>query len=250
VARIEYNAQMAAVYDRGRALEIDGLAAWRDALARYLPGSSGLPVLDLGSGTGIFAFTMAQWFALDVLAVEPSAAMRGEASRARSHPHVRHIEGDAENLPLGAQCCEAAWLSTVIHHISDLGRCAHELRRVLRPDSPVLIRSAFPGRLDDITLFRFFPEGRAVAETFPSVEKTIEAFAAAGFAFERLESVPQVTAMGLKEVEERVRLRADTTLASISDRAFDAGLEALARAAAAEAVSLPVVDRLDLLVLR
>ncbi|MCK9931696.1 hypothetical protein MXD62_31945 [Frankia sp. Mgl5] len=37
-------------------------------------------------------------------------------------------------------------------------RPAAELRRVLRPAAPVLIRSAFPGRHEQVALFRFFPE--------------------------------------------------------------------------------------------
>ncbi len=42
----------------------------------------------------------------------------------------------------------------VIHHIPDLGACAQELRRVLRPGGPILIRSAFPGRLDGNSVWR------------------------------------------------------------------------------------------------
>ena len=45
-----YDGRIATVYDRGRAVPLDGLAAWRAALARYLPPESGLPVLDLGAG--------------------------------------------------------------------------------------------------------------------------------------------------------------------------------------------------------
>jgi ubiquinone/menaquinone biosynthesis C-methylase UbiE len=176
--------------------------------------------------------------------------MRQQAAEMRPHARVAYLAGDAEHLPLHAHSCEAAWLSTVIHHIPDLPRCARELRRVLRPGGPVLIRGAFPGRLDRITLFRFFPEATAVAETFPSVEETCDAFAAAGFARERLESVPQVTANSLAAAYLRARERADTTLRGIGDRAFDAGLAALARAAAQEAPPAPVLDYLDLLVLR
>ena len=47
MARVDYD-QMAASYDRGRALFPDGLEGWRAALTVWLPPTGGLPVLDLG----------------------------------------------------------------------------------------------------------------------------------------------------------------------------------------------------------
>jgi hypothetical protein len=113
----------------------------------------------------------------------------------------------------------------------------------------VLIRSAFPGRLDGITLFRFFPAAKGIAETFPSIETTVDAFAVAGFEVEALQSVPQITATNRRARCERVRLRADTTLAALSNDEFARGMEALERAAVEENASVPVIDWLDLLVL-
>jgi SAM-dependent methyltransferase len=217
MARIDYDGHIATVYDRGRAVPLDGLAAWRTALARYLPPQSGLPVLDLGAGTGLFAVALAEWFGVEVIAVEPAAAMRREALRKRPHPRVTYLAGHAAAIPVGDGQCGSAWLSTVIHHIPDLRACARELRRVLHPGERVLIRSAFPGRLDGITLFRFFPEARQIAVSFPSIAATVDAFAPAGFAPEALESVPQVTADGLRTWCERVRLRADSTLQPLDD---------------------------------
>jgi SAM-dependent methyltransferase len=250
MARIDYDGHIATVYDRGRAVPLDGLAAWRTALARYLPPQSGLPVLDLGAGTGLFAVALAEWFGVEVIAVEPAAAMRREALRKRPHPRVTYLAGHAAAIPVGDGQCGSAWLSTVIHHIPDLRACARELRRVLHPGERVLIRSAFPGRLDGITLFRFFPEARRIAEGFPSIAATVAAFAPAGFAPEALESVPQVTADSLRAWCERVRLRADSTLQPLDDAVFARRLAEAERAAAEETPARPVVDRLDLLVLR
>jgi SAM-dependent methyltransferase len=235
-ARVDYD-RMAAGYDRGRALPLEGLREWRAALAAHLPATGGSPVLDLGAGTGLFAAAIATWFDARVVAVEPSEGMRRRARQARPHPRVLLVGGTAERLPL-------------IHHFADLPGCARELRRVLRPGGPVLIRTAFPGRLDGITLFRFFPGAARVAETFPTVEATVGAFEAAGFAFQALQPVPQVTAPSLRAAVERVRSRADTTLQALGDGEFAAGLAAMERAAAAEAAPSPIVDHLDLLVVR
>jgi hypothetical protein len=57
------------------------------------------------------------------------------------------------------------------------------------------------------------------------------------------------TAKGTGMVE-RVRRRADSTLQPLPDHEFVSGLAAMERAAAAEATPTPVVDHLDLLVLR
>jgi hypothetical protein len=96
-------------------------------------------------------------------------------------------------------------------------------------------------------LFRYFPGAGRIAEGFPTVEATVAAFQAAGFGFQALQQVPQVSAPSLRVAVERVRLRADSTLALLSDDEFAAGLAALECAAAAEPT--PVVDHLDLLVL-
>jgi SAM-dependent methyltransferase len=206
--------------------------------------------LDLGSGTGHFSSALADWFDVEVIAVEPSAEMRAKARQKSTDGRVVHVGGAGEGIPLRRACCDVAWLSTVIHHIPDLGSCARELRRVLTDDGVVLIRSAFPGRLDGITLFRFFPAARRVIDTFPTLEATNDAFEAAGFEQVALEAVPQVSAPSLAEACARVRLRADTTLQGISDAEFAAGISDLERAVAAGDVQAPIVDYLDLLVFR
>lgn len=249
MARVDYE-RAAVAYDAGRSLPLDALEAWRAALARYLPLRTRLPVLDLGSGTGIFSRALAEWFDADVVGVEPAARMRDQA-RQRPRARVTYVGGDAEHVPLKDGSCGAAWLSTVIHHIPDLTGCARELRRVLRSGGRVLVRSAFPERHDHITLFRFFPGAGAIAAQFPSVEATVAAFASAGFEPAALESVPQQSAPSLRVFCDRVPLmrHADSTLASLSDAEFARGMEALERAAAREETPAPVIDQLDLLVL-
>jgi SAM-dependent methyltransferase len=248
MARVDYD-QLAASYDRGRALSLEGLEGWRAALAAWLPPPAGLPVLDLGAGTGVFAGAIATWFRVGVVAVEPSAGMRRQARRARPHARVAWVGGQAERLPLRDGCSGGAWLSTVIHHLGDLPR----LRAPASPGpaggqpgaDPQLVSRPPPG----ITLFRFFPGAGRIADTFPTVEATVAAFQAAGFAFQALQQVPQVSAPSLRAAVERVRLRADSTLRPLPDSEFAAGLAAMERAAAAEATPTPVVDHLDLLVL-
>jgi ubiquinone/menaquinone biosynthesis C-methylase UbiE len=95
--------------------------------------------------------------------------MRAQIPR---QPGIRVLEGDASTLPLPDGSADGAWLSLVIHHIPDLEAAAREIRRVLRPGAPVLIRQGFPGRPDRVELHRWFPEVIRTVDTFPTVEQT------------------------------------------------------------------------------
>jgi SAM-dependent methyltransferase len=246
---VDYNGAMAEHYPASRGLSAETAAAWRGAVQQYIP-PPGLTILDLGSGTGRFSGLLATWGGARVVGVEPARGMRAAALRGERHPSVDYVGGAAERLPLSDGSCDVAWLSNVIHHVVDRRTCARELRRVLRGSAYVLIAGAFAGRLDDITLFRYFPGAKQVAEQFPRLEETIETFAAEGFDLVAVQRVTQQTCNGLREMAARTRLRADTTLTLLADDAFARGQAALERAAAAEPEPRPVVDTLDLLVLR
>jgi SAM-dependent methyltransferase len=249
VVRIGYD-EMAPDYDRGRALSPNALNDLRTALTDYLPAEAAGPVLDLGCGTGQFALLLAEWFGIEVIGVEPSRGMRAEAKANATHRLVRYVGGRAEEIPLRTNSCAAAWLAHMVHHVDDLQRCMREVRRVVVPGGRLLIRGAFPGRFDDIMMFEFWPSAAKAVEDFPTREVTIEACVAAGFAVEKLMSLPQETAPSLRDYFEKAKARADTSLTLISDDEFERGLRALERAAERETEPRPVIDYLELLVLR
>ena len=255
MARIDYDDQTAAAFRTVREVPREGLRQWRDALRRHLRPSPGMTVLDVGAGTGAFAAVLSDWFGVSVVAVEPAAAMRAQIF---ARPGVEVLDGQAAALPLPNDSADAAWLSTVIHHIPDLAAAAREIRRVLRPGSPVLIRQAFPGRCDRIELVRWFPETARTIDTYPSVEQTCEAFAAAGFHPAALEQVPQTAAGSLADFLAQVDAfrSADTTMRNLTEDEFARGKDRLRRAAAEAAETAaagegrPRTTWLDLLVLR
>jgi SAM-dependent methyltransferase len=243
MARIAYDDRDAAAFEANRHLADDGLVAWRDAVVRYLDPRPGMRLLDLGAGTGMWAQAFTGWFAgLEVIAVEPSDAMRARCG----FPGV--LAGDAASIPLPDGSVDAVWLSTVIHHVPDLVEAAGEVRRVVRSGGTVLIRSAFAGRHEAITLFRYFPEAIRVLDSYPSVADVEAAFAVHGFGTVALEQVPQLTAPSLAHAAAGLRREAHTPLVLITDDEYAAGLARLHQAAAAN--TGPVVDALDLLVLR
>jgi SAM-dependent methyltransferase len=253
LARISYDERTAAAFKAVREVPRKGLSEWREAVRRHLRPSPGMTLVDIGAGTGAFAAAFSDWFDLSVVAVEPSAAMRNQIPRT---PAIQVLEGNASALPLPDESADAAWLSLVIHHIPDLGGAAHEIRRVLRPGAPVLIRQGFPGRIDDrIELVRWFPETARTADTFPSVDDTCKAFAAAGFHQDALEQVRESYPTSLAEFLGQVdTLRhADTTMRNLTEDEFLRGKERLRRAVRhAEDSAHPETrsNWLDLLVLR
>ncbi|BBH69881.1 hypothetical protein ACTI_65660 [Actinoplanes sp. OR16] len=243
MALIAYDGPDAAAFAATRHLADDDLATWRAAVGRYLTVRPGMRLLDLGCGTGSWARAFSSWWpAADVLAVEPSEAMRSRTI------HAPVLSGSAEEIPFPDASLDAVWLSTVIHHIADLGVAAREIRRVLKPGGPVLIRSAFAGRHEAISLFRWFPEAVAVLDRYPSIDEVSAAFGTAGFRVAGCEPVPQLTAPSPAAAAAELRREAHTPLKLISDAAYEAGVARLREAARTE--TGPVVDALDLLVLR
>jgi len=252
VARISYDAATAAAFKAVRELPRDGLAEWREAVERHLRPSHGMTVADIGAGTGAFSTAFTDWFGVNVVAIEPSAAMREQIPE---RPTIQVLEGDARSLPLADESADAAWLSLVVHHIPDLEAAAREIRRVLRPGAPVLIRQGFPGRVGGVELVRWFPETARTVDTYPSVADTCKAFATAGFRREALEPVSETFAGSLADLLGQLDTfrRADTTMRPLTEAEFSRGEERLRRAVQETegAVSRqPRTNRLDLLVLR
>lgn len=241
--------QMSLRYDANRDVPPAWLEPWREAISRYAMNVAE-PVLDVGSGTGIWSLLLAEWFEILVVGIEPSAGMRSQAVARRRHDLVSYVGGDAMALPFRDHSFGGVWLSTVVHHIPDLERAARELRRILRPGQPVLVRNGFSGRHEGVLWTRFFPEGLRLAdERHPTIDAVLEAFAGAGFGHEALERVTYNCAANLKEYVERIATRADSTLALIDDSDFERGLAELSRFAAGASLG-PVPATLDLLVLR
>ncbi len=94
MARIAYNDADAAAFAATRHVPRDGRCEWRAAIARHVEPRPGTRLLDLGSGTGMWASAFADWYDIEVVAVEPS-----EATRVRSS-HTPTLAGDAASIPL------------------------------------------------------------------------------------------------------------------------------------------------------
>lgn len=183
---------------------------WRAALGDFLSEVTG-PVLDVGAGTGIWASFIATWFDVNVVGLEPSHGMRERVAVARNHNRVRYVGGEAERLPLRDESCGALWLSTVVHHVPNLGNAAREARRGLRLGQPLLIRQGFSGRHDEVLWTTVFPSALAIAEErHPRLESVVETFESAGFEHQETRRVREVAAADLHHYVRKAESRADS----------------------------------------
>jgi ubiquinone/menaquinone biosynthesis C-methylase UbiE len=244
-----YDEQVATAFKDSREIPRAGLEEWRDAVQRHLDPRPGMTLLDLGAGTGAFTSAFVDWFGINVVAVEPSSAMR---SRIPLGEKIEVLEGSALAIPLEDDAVDGAWLSLVIHHVPDLAAAAREIRRVLRPGAPVMLRQGFPDReLDGIEMIRWFPETARVVAPYPTLAETCAAFEAAGFRREAVEPVcdtrPEPLAAFLADADT---LRtADTTLRALTEDEFERGKERLRRAVESGHAESRT-NQLDLVVLR
>ena len=246
---IDYNGLMAANYQQGRALSPQAAEAWRAALEPFVPQRKDLTILDLGAGTGRFAEFLSRVFPGRIIGVEPALGMRTGAAQAKLPNEVTFVGGSAEYIPLRDDSCDVAWLSQVLHHVRHRAQCASELRRVLRDEGRVFIRGALADSRDNFpTLLHFFPGIAPIFDELPSIAETVSTFERQGFMLEAHQRVEQQISASLREFADRTRLRADTSLALLSDDEFDAGMAALDTAAARELEPTAVFETLELLV--
>jgi hypothetical protein len=109
--------------------------------------------------------------------------------------------------------------------------------------------------LDRVELVRWFPETARAVDAYPSLADTCNAFAAAGFHQEALESVRETYSTSLAEFLRQLDSfrDADTTMRTLTEDEFLRGKERVRRAVARAAAAADTETRsnwLDLLVLR
>jgi ubiquinone/menaquinone biosynthesis C-methylase UbiE len=134
---IEYHRHAAATYDdvvtrRFHFFHVHSLHAWIRKLLQRFPQAD---VLDVGTGTGVVACTLAH-FGCRVTAIDHSPEM---LARARMHAEsmgisnrVRFHVGDGERLPYPDATFHAVTIQGVLHHLSDIRPAMREAVRVLR----------------------------------------------------------------------------------------------------------------------
>ncbi len=129
-------ASTAGHWDRLRADLFGGHFDLSGFLALLDPGAT---VGDLGCGTGKTAEMLAV-FVHKVVAVDASGAMiKAARQRLRGHVNVELHKASLEDLPLDDASLDVAFLSLVLHHVSEPLRVFQEVARVVRPGGRVVV---------------------------------------------------------------------------------------------------------------
>jgi ubiquinone/menaquinone biosynthesis C-methylase UbiE len=249
--KFNYDNGLYRTYHEARRLPSETVGLWMDAVRRHVGEGHGFRILDLGSGTGRFTVALASTFEAEVVGVEPADRMRSEAQKHCSHPRVTYLKGTAEQPGVPEAAFDFAWLSMVIHHVTDLTACVSQLRRALKPGGLVFIRNSFGDRLHGIPCYEFVPAARAVDEKrLPTVSRVRSTFENAGFVLVALERIRQIIDDDLAAHAARLRLGGVSTLELISREQLEMGIRRIERAAARNDSPRPVTEEIDLLIFR
>jgi ubiquinone/menaquinone biosynthesis C-methylase UbiE len=212
-------------YARRRTPTDERLEVWGEAVADFVSGAE--LAVDLAAGTGGFSAALRNWGASRVVAIEPSAAMQGQARSAG----VPMIRSRAESIPLRADVADVIWISTAFHHFADPAAAAADCRRVLRTGGHLLIRGFVPDHTD-MAWLDLFPGSAKATARFPSIDAMSSVLGQAGFSLVHETTVEEGTQSyaDRADVSERMR-HADSILTALDDDEVAAGIAALRSAA-------------------
>lgn len=99
---------------------------------------------DLGCGTGALAAFLSP-HVRQVIAVDGSEQMLEAATaRLRTEPNVEVRAGDLEALPISSDALDVAFMSLVLHYVSEPVHALREARRVLRPGGRIVVIDMLP----------------------------------------------------------------------------------------------------------
>jgi len=246
---MDYDAtDIASSYDRGRDHGPEFLDLWMNVVSAHVKNHRIETILDMGCGTGRFTEALAVRFEAEVIGVDPSKKMLEQARNKPSDRRIQYQPGCGESIPLPDNSVDLIFMSMIFHHFDNPALAARECRRVLRDGATALVRTGTRERISSYPYVGFFPESRAIlTEVLPANAFVREVFEAAGFRMVTLELVTQEIAPSYAAYAEKLAAGADSVLAKLSQRDFDAGMGAL-QAYAAASDGAPVFEPIDVFV--
>jgi SAM-dependent methyltransferase len=193
-----------------------------------------LRILDLACGTGNWlavqmkacASPRVEWHGLDA-----SADMLGVARPKVPAAHL--IEGRAERLPYGDGTFDLVAVNFAFHHFGEKDAALDEMVRVLAAGGSLRMNNVAAEHADRWWVHRYFPDSRAIDRNrFWPVEHIVAGLAARGLASEVVFTIDDHPVRLAAKLEE-ARRRDVSELNLITEKAYRAGLAALARDIAA-----------------
>ena len=140
-------------YDRwSRLLSLGQDPRWRQFLVSRVDAGAGKSVLDVATGTGAVAIELARQKGCDVVGVDQSPEMLGEAERrigaADLDARIRLVESRAEELPFDDGSFDGLTFTYLLRYVEDPAATMRELARVLRPGGTIaMLEFGVPRRI-------------------------------------------------------------------------------------------------------
>ncbi len=118
----------------------------RNQVLKHLPQGSGLKLLDVAVGDGVYLpWTPADW---DVVGVDVSWSQLSACRPRTSGRSVRLIQGEAENLPLRDAQFDAVLSIGAFNYFNDPEGSLREMVRTARPGATIVISDEMPNLTD------------------------------------------------------------------------------------------------------
>ena len=105
-------------------------------MLQYIDITSRDVLLDVGGNSGKITEVYAR-DCKEVVVLEPKHAVVEYGRKYR--PHIKFVEGGAENIPLPAEHFDKVIASASFHHFPNQDRGLEEMKRVLKPDGKMII---------------------------------------------------------------------------------------------------------------
>lgn len=233
-------------YAQARKLPEETTKLWLETISKYTPQNSIETIIDLGCGIGRFSKALADHFSAQVYGIDPSWKMMIEAKGVTPSTKVTFLQGSAEYIPLTDGLADLIFLSQVYHHIEDKKRVFSEIKRVLKTDKFLCIRTSTIENLNTILYLQFFPRVlKKDMEFLPLRNNIIDTVHSSGFKLKGHEIVRQKFANNLEEYYEKIKLRGLSDLVSITDEEFYDGLAKLKTYCKKQNTETDVIEELD-----
>jgi len=171
------------------------------ALARFAGIAEGMRILDVGSGIGGPARTLAAEFGADVTGVDLTREFVHAAgilsARLGLAAQTRFIHGSALALPVANASMDVVWSQNMLMNIPDKAGFAREVARVLRPGGILAFEAVVAG--EGAAHYPAFWASTATLSFLVTGDELRAAFAGAGLEETRwLDNTAQVVAVGRK----------------------------------------------------
>jgi len=219
---VDYNT-ISKIYDDVRSGDIELI---NQLLSELSVGDSSR-ILDIGCGTGNYAWLLKELTHARVYGVDPSEGMLSKARQ--KAPAVDFRQGSAKALPFEDAFFDLIYMTDVIHHVTDIGRMFDEICRVLTPGGKVCIATQSHKQIEMRPIARFFPGTVLVDKCrYPDIKEIISTAQSHCLALIRQDILfdDRLIELG-SDYLELVRKKGYSMLHLITDQEYQAGLNDL-----------------------